>query len=415
MVATKKTTPPIPDDRPRTRFDTLLTSTPVILTVIATLLAGLSTSEMTQAQYHRALAAQNQSKAGDQWNFFQAKRIRGTNMDTTADLIATLAEPGTVERARLDEFRSELVASLKQAKEESTRLVAMTNNARASLGSSSDAVARAAARLQTSAASALARAEANQKSLGSLLGTAPAVAAFDSVVKNALPSVADTPVEDPAIREVLDAMKDPKTERQKDVGLMRGVREETLRETIEAAEENARRFDRTCDPITDVLKHAAAGIAEQVRLTRSFQRSTAQFDEALNDAGAAEKKDLDGLRRTAAGLTRSAAHLKVQAGQLYADFVAARHHYNAVRYEREARYNIAIAGLYEVQVRKSSWNSERHRRRSSYFFFGMLAAQAGVTIATLSLAVKLRSVLWGLASLAGLAAILIAIGVYVYV
>jgi len=35
----------------------------------------------------------------------------------------------------------------------------------------------------------------------------------------------------------------------------------------------------------------------------------------------------------------------------------------------------------------------------------MLAAQAGVTIATFSLAVRYRSVLWGLAALAGLGAL----------
>ena len=114
-------------------------------------------------------------------------------------------------------------------------------------------------------------------------------------------------------------------------------------------------------------------------------------------------------------LTRTTERMKLQATQLYADFISARHHFNARRYEAEARYNIGIASLYEVQVRKSSWNSERHRTRSGYFFFGMLAAQAGVTIATLALAVKFRSVLWSVASLAGLAAIAIAVVVYLYV
>lgn len=45
----------------------------------------------------------------------------------------------------------------------------------------------------------------------------------------------------------------------------------------------------------------------------------------------------------------------------------------------------------------------------------MLAAQAGVTIASLALAVKLRSVLWGMASFAGLIAVCIAAYVYFYV
>src|SRR5437588_10957897 len=70
-----------------------LAAVPVILTVLATILAGLSSSEMTQSMYYRSLAAQNQSKAGSQWAFFQAKRIRGTTMETTGDLVRTLADP----------------------------------------------------------------------------------------------------------------------------------------------------------------------------------------------------------------------------------------------------------------------------------------------------------------------------------
>src|SRR5437762_8154068 len=68
-------------------WQAVLTSMPVVLTVVATLLAGLSTSEMTLAQYHRSLAAQNQSKVSDQWGFFQAKRIRQTGMEHAFDLM----------------------------------------------------------------------------------------------------------------------------------------------------------------------------------------------------------------------------------------------------------------------------------------------------------------------------------------
>jgi hypothetical protein len=71
-----------------------------------------------------------------------------------------------------------------------------------------------------------------------------------------------------------------------------------------------------------------------------------------------------------------------------------------------------VAGLYELDVRKASLNSERHRNRSMFFFFAMLAAQGGVTIATFAIAMRRRSVPWALATLAGLAAL--AVGVYVY-
>jgi hypothetical protein len=50
-------------DLPQTRFAKLLSATPVVMAVVATMLAGLASSEMTRAQYARALAAQQQSKA----------------------------------------------------------------------------------------------------------------------------------------------------------------------------------------------------------------------------------------------------------------------------------------------------------------------------------------------------------------
>jgi len=74
-------------DIPAGRWGKVLAATPVVMTVIATLLAGLSSGEMTRAQYDRALAAQQQSKAGDQWNYFQAKRLRAALQRNTLDLL----------------------------------------------------------------------------------------------------------------------------------------------------------------------------------------------------------------------------------------------------------------------------------------------------------------------------------------
>src|ERR1041384_7996024 len=81
----------IPDelkaDVPQTKWGKILTATPVVMTVVATMLAGLASSEMTRAQYSRSLAAQQQSKAGDQWSFFQAKRLRGSMQRSTLDVL----------------------------------------------------------------------------------------------------------------------------------------------------------------------------------------------------------------------------------------------------------------------------------------------------------------------------------------
>ena len=95
----------IPDalkaDVPQNNFGKMLAATPVVMAVIATLLAGLASSEMTRAQYDRALAAQEQSKAGDQWSFFQAKRLRGALQRNSLDLLQSMAEMHPLNAAAL--------------------------------------------------------------------------------------------------------------------------------------------------------------------------------------------------------------------------------------------------------------------------------------------------------------------------
>ncbi|MDD3180304.1 MAG: DUF4337 family protein [Opitutaceae bacterium] len=86
---------------PQTLWGKILTATPIILTVLSTMLAGLSSSEMTRAQYDRALGAQLQSKAGDQWGYFQAKRLRGSLQRSTLDLLESAAPLGVFDPARL--------------------------------------------------------------------------------------------------------------------------------------------------------------------------------------------------------------------------------------------------------------------------------------------------------------------------
>ncbi|HVN09363.1 MAG TPA: hypothetical protein VMV61_10335 [Patescibacteria group bacterium] len=117
---------------PQTMWGKVLTATPVVMTVVATLLAGLASSEMTHAQYSRALAAQQQSKTGDQWNFFQAKRLRGALQLSTLDVLqlsgpvhpmetataASMAMPAPLAGPKLDPAVQEAVAALQAGRPE---------------------------------------------------------------------------------------------------------------------------------------------------------------------------------------------------------------------------------------------------------------------------------------------------------
>ena len=65
-------------------------------------------------------------------------------------------------------------------------------------------------------------------------------------------------------------------------------------------------------------------------------------------------------------------------------------------------------------MRKSNISAERHHRRSSRFFYGMLAAQLEVIVSTLAMAAHQRSLLWAIAVGAGAVAIAFAVYVLVY-
>jgi hypothetical protein len=148
--------------------------------------------------------------------------------------------------------------------------------------------------------------------------------------------------------------------------LLESVKAATVDEAIQAARDRAAGFDATITPIS---------------------RSVDRFEKAIAASGPTE---------------------------LVRDVTAARLRYTAARYEVEARLNHAIANLYELQVRMSNMAAERHHRRSERFFLGMLAAQAAVITATFALAARQRSILWGLAAGAGVAAIAFAAYVYLW-
>src|SRR5437773_10307129 len=109
-------------------WQAVLTTTPVVLTVVATLLAGLSSSEMTLAQYHRSLAGQNQSKASDQWGFFQAKRIRESGMEEAFDKLPPRFKTSKgLQPSRLEAASRQLTRVLQEAEKQTAELGGMVS------------------------------------------------------------------------------------------------------------------------------------------------------------------------------------------------------------------------------------------------------------------------------------------------
>lgn len=267
---------------PQTKWGKILLATPVVMTVIATLLAGLASSEMTTAQYDRALGAQLQSKAGDQWGYFQAKKLRGAMQRNSFELLTATTDIRPIDNPALDKVPT------------------------------------------------------------------PAALSLDAKVEAAL--------------QAIEKQK-PETEI---AGLLKSVDDKSLAAALQTAKDNALAFDIAIAPANQALE---------------------QLEKSLPAGDKAAARDL----------------------------TAARMRYNAARYDTEARLNQSIANLYELQVRKANISAERHHKRSGKFFFGMLAAQAAVIVSTFAIAAQKRSFLWSLAAVAGLAAVVFAIYVYLRV
>ena len=286
----------IPDalktDVPQTMWGRILLATPVVMTVIATMLAGLASSEMTRAQYARSLAAQLQSKAGDQWGSAAAKKTRGGLAHNSLDLLGATASVPPLQA-------------------------------------------------------------------GALAGADPATV---TALTEGKPPALKLPKYDGDLKAGLDALAADRPEIEIE-GILKKVSDATISNALEQTQDAANDFDTATGPINSYSD---------------------KMDEKLMSGGP------DAFR----------------------SFAAARLRYTAARYDAEAKLNQAVASMYEMQVRKQNIAAEHHHARSTQFFIGMLLSQAGVIVATFSIAARKRNFLWALAASAGAAAV--AFSLYVY-
>jgi len=370
------------------------------MTILSTLLAGLSSSEMTQAQYYRSLAAQNQSRAGDQWGFFQAKRIRGSGLENTADLLQTqisLADATEVEAAA-----RRLAASIQTIEKNSQEWLAKLSSGKPV---DNTKTASALKRLSETAQSQVGQVAKGklQESLHQALGKPEVRQIFDAFAGGRLPMVEDKPIDDPAMKMAIKAI----AERRPDIEVDETVNSlsyEKIHQALEIAQTNARLGDEATDSLTEALAEVERAVKSLVRLAIPVLKTLASLQDSLESGDKALSPDQLGAL--------SPDRLRDDVERLQKGFKAIQLQYNGLRNRREADYNQRLAYVYEVQVHKNGLDADRHRQRSKNFFYGMLVAQAAMAISSFALAARQKSVLWALACLAGLTAV--AFSGYVY-
>lgn len=261
MKPTKVTIPEeLKADLPPSRFGKILSATPVIMAVVATMLAGLASSEMTRAQYDRSLGAQQQSKAGDQWSFFQAKRLRGAIQYNMADLLQTVTPVRAFDPGALDQLASQ-----------------SPDHADASIN----------AQLKTVLASTGGRQALDLLKSGAAPRSAPVIE-LDPKLKTAMEGV-ETSTPDAELAVIINQ-----------------VNQKTVENALRVARDQAREFDTETKPINQAIDQLESLLG---RLTISHRTS----DSAQGSAGTADP--LSSLARdfTAARLRYAALRYEIEA------------------------------------------------------------------------------------------------------
>ncbi len=369
-------------DMPQTMWGRILTATPVVMAVVATMLAGLASSEMTRAQYDRSLGAQQQSKAGDQWGFFQAKRLRGALQRNTLDLLQNTAELQPLDPMALKIFAEQLPTALTQVEDRVKESLQRATTSGTGPTSDTQSAKTALDRYMQGAAQRRTEADKVKTEMIAVLESATGKQALAALQRGEVPGAAAGAALDPKVKAPMEAIANSEPESQI-TALSAQVDNPAIEAALRTARIQAQDFETANKPATQTIE---------------------QLDNLLSQGMACLQRRpiLPG-----SNVADTGANLALTRG-----FTAARVRYTALRYETEARLNQAIANLYELQVRKSNLSAERHHKRSQRFFFGMLGAQTGVIISTFAMAARKRNLLWSLAAAAGLLAVAFAIYVY---
>jgi hypothetical protein len=250
---------------------------------------------------------------------------------------------------------------------------------------------QAADSVKSDKSESLEKAKAARAKLKEVFASTAAKASLSYLITPALPTIeasdiANVPAKD-AIAKVIEAVGMRHTE-EETAAMVKPIPPADIDRATQAAERDADAFDKATKDAADLIKSFRTAIEEMTAAAQSLRTANDQTGREQRDkVGAASRK-------------------------LNASFQAAAMDFDARRYRQESFYNRKAAELYEVRVRRSGVESDRHRERSYKFFYSMLAAQAGVVISSLAMARAHKSLLWLLAAAAGAAAL--AFSSYVY-
>jgi hypothetical protein len=299
-------TPPEP---PKGLLEKLGAALPIGLTALATVFAGMSTGALQQAMYWKSQAAQDQSKATNQWTLAGFKRDRALVMQAAA----------------------------------------------AQLRAASGYAPAAFAAKPTSPGDAGADKKARDRD--EAVGWLTDPKAGPPPVK--LPEVTDPNIV--ALREAIEK-REPEAELLRLAGK---VKHDAIDRAVDEAEKAGAQVDADWEPIVK----AAAGL--------------------VRDQTAVRPGDPDAAKKATAATAAQATGFELEER----------------RYRAESRLNQGIGFLYEIRVKTSSAESDKHRRKSETLFIAMLVAQIGGVTSSLALARKHKSALWLFAGMVGLAAL----------
>jgi hypothetical protein len=385
------------------------------------------------------VAAQDQAKVSDQWSYFQAKRIRGTNMLMTIRTLRSLTDTTEISPEAFQEAFEQLTRDLEQADQQAAKLSEAVQEGREALGSGAEPLQACVKELRDKLAGQ--RKEAyklrdvvrkylespEKQAKGEKEPLPPRRDYFVYLESRKLPVSKDEVGSDgrdlpPSevikmeIMKIEGVQEEDKSKIRHAMKMIAGraapaelkkvvrtIPSEQIREALVKAEDRITLFDQTSEPVNRTVRGLVEQAGQLLAVARGFEKQTRRCLDKVTH----EDKVTNDVRTPARQLADLAVSARDRSLALFNSANTSELDYEARRYDREARYNQETAYLYEVLVREAAFNSDTLKTRSQNVFYGMLAAQGGVTIATFALAMRKRSLLWGLASAAGLAALTI--------